>query len=157
MKKLATMIAMAAVVLATAVAGFSSAFAAEECLEETPLPSHIRVHPPADNVGEGAAQFLGVWSEGKWNGLRCHTLVVSKVNADGTASVIYSYGEDAIHPAGYVRRRAKIKNSELSFRLPWKAEVSYELARSERDALKGEYSHSYSGKWTVTLTKMKGY
>ena len=112
-----------------------------DCLGESPLPKY-KIKAPASNVPKEVANFSGVWI-GMWeDGIRgglCHTLVVTRVKANGRAKVIYSTG---VYPPWNLRRGSygrfsgKIKEDELSFKLRNGILVTYRLVDNE---LEGTY------------------
>ena len=64
-----------------------------------------------------AAAFLGVWMNGAWNGDWCHDLYVTRVSADGRATVLDAYGpfRAAGIEATVFRREGFIKDGVLTF------------------------------------------
>ncbi|MGE0099178.1 MAG: hypothetical protein AB7S86_12605 [Hydrogenophaga sp.] len=85
----------------------------------TPLPSDAVIPPPAK--ADGTDTFLGLWGNGKWQGVLCHTLLVESLAADGTASVVYSHGVHQpwnIRAPGFVRVTGMVKDGTLALTLP---------------------------------------
>jgi len=106
---------VAALLLALALAPIR--VQAEECL--TPLPADVAV--PAQPASEGPGAFLGIWGNGKWQGVLCHTLVVESVAADGRATVVYSHGAHTpwnIRTPGFLRVSANIQGDTLAIAFP---------------------------------------
>jgi hypothetical protein len=61
--------------------------------DDIALPDEIHmVAPPAD-LPPAVATFAGVWSGGAWDGILPHVLVVEHLASDGTATVVYAYGD----------------------------------------------------------------
>ncbi len=88
--------AFVALLIAPFIFGFAgvSAVSAKECpLQVTPLPKDLQIEPLDPSVPPDFAQFHGVWSEGAWgDGALCNTLVVTAIDNDGNAKIVYSIG-----------------------------------------------------------------
>ena len=106
------------------------------CYNTSPLPEEASVIvPPGQDVPENLARFSGIWTDGRWSawgfddaaGPLCGTLVVSEVNKDGSASVIYSWGDAPSWgiTKGWLRRNARIVGDEMLVKLYGGASVSY--------------------------------
>jgi hypothetical protein len=69
-------------------------------------------------VPEPYRRFLGVWSDGAWNGNTCAALIVDKIDPDGTASIIYVYGplgSSARVSGGVLHGTGVVRDGELKF------------------------------------------
>jgi hypothetical protein len=85
--------------LASAIAGtllclaITTAAAARDCRDETPLPPDVRLIAPAADVPADIARFAGVWV-GPWKeagaDTLCATLVVEEVLPSGHARLVYN-------------------------------------------------------------------
>ncbi len=116
--------------LASAIAGtllclaITTAAAARDCRDETPLPADVRLIAPAADVPAAIARFAGVWV-GPWkeaggDGV-CATLVVEEVLPSGHARLVYSHGTWEplqIRFPGYFQAAGRIVDGELRFVLP---------------------------------------
>jgi hypothetical protein len=90
-----------------------------------PLPGRVfceqaisyRVADPSA-VPEGYRRFLGPWSDAAWDANTCAALVVTDVQPDGTASIIYVYGPlgpNTRVPGGVLHGTGIIQGDELRF------------------------------------------
>lgn len=121
----------------------------------SPLPDDINVVAPGTDVPDAMRQLSGVWANGSWNGGRCGALVVEAIKPEGSATVVYSWGDGNRDGNGDYRRiPANIdQNGVLSLSFPGSSvRVSYTLLDSEQ--LAGTYYRS--GKWSIALTKVGG-
>jgi hypothetical protein len=95
-----------------------------------PLPADAMVVPPDVDVPLEIAAYSGTW-EGEWNNMMArlpHTLVVEKIEKDGSASVIYAQGECLawnVKPA-FARAQGIFKNGALVVKLP-RATATYQM------------------------------
>jgi hypothetical protein len=60
-----------------------------------PLPSDLKVDPPAADVPANVSRFAGAWAHGAWDGVLPHVLVVETVDGTGRAQVVYALGDSA--------------------------------------------------------------
>jgi len=60
-----------------------------------PLPADVAVTAPGPDVPPAVARFSGVWARGAWDSVLPHVLVVERLEADGSARVVYAVGENA--------------------------------------------------------------
>src|SRR5205085_11857678 len=70
------------------------------------------------SVSEPYRRFLGPWSDAAWDANTCAALVVTEVQPDGTASIIYVYGPlgpSAREPGGVLHGTGIIRDDELRF------------------------------------------
>ena len=96
---------------------------------QVPLPSDLSVKVPAANVPQPVALFSGAWGNGAWNGTRPAALVVERIDADGTTSVVYAWGaseQSGIAPA-WRRMQGHIENGQLTLQSPQGAVLSFHL------------------------------
>ena len=85
----------------------TSAAAARDCRDETPLPAGVRLIAPVAGVPLAAARVAGVWS-GPWLGpdgdaTACATLVVEEILPSGHARIVYSVGAWHVGDRGRLR------------------------------------------------------
>jgi hypothetical protein len=102
----------------------TTAAAARDCRDETPLPPDVRLIAPAADVPAAFARFAGVWV-GPWKETGgdtvCATLVVEEVLPSGHARLVYSHGAWEplpIRVPAYFRAAGRIVDDELRFALP---------------------------------------
>ena len=60
-----------------------------------PLPADVAVTAPSADVPPAVARFSGVWARGAWDSVLPHVLVVERLEADGSATVVYAIGARA--------------------------------------------------------------
>ncbi len=95
-------------------------------VDGVPVPDDAKVVSPSAAVPESQQRFLGAWV-GRWGGGLKHILIVESVEPDGSASVIYSWGDNpdfSITP-GFVRLGAKLSGDVLTIATSFTA--TYEL------------------------------
>ena len=80
------------VVLAIVIHTVPSAAFADRMVDGVPIPDDAKVVPPTAAMSESRQRFLGAWV-GRWGGVLKHILVVESVQPDGSASVIYGWGD----------------------------------------------------------------
>jgi len=76
-----------------------------------------RLADPA-SVPESYRRFLGPWSDAAWDANTCAALVVTEVQPDGTASIVYVYGplgSSTRVPGGVLHGTGIIRDGELRF------------------------------------------
>jgi len=117
-----------------------------------PLPSDLRVDPPAADVPANVAGFAGAWAGGAWDGVLPHVLVVEAVDGTGRAQVVYALGDSAEANVnrGYRRVSGRIVADRLTLDLGERTSVEYRLAG---DSLRGTYASSRR-RYAVTLTRL---
>jgi dienelactone hydrolase len=116
-----------------------------------PLPSDLKVDPPAADVPANVSRFAGAWSQGAWDGVLPHVLVVETVDGTGRAQVVYALGDfaEAKVTRGFRRVTGRIVADLLTLDLSEGASVVYHIAG---DSLRGTYVSSRR-RYTVTLTR----
>jgi hypothetical protein len=70
------------------------------------------------SIPEPYRRFLGPWSDAAWDANTCAALVVTEVQPDGTASIIYVYGplgSSTRVPGGVLYGTGIIRDDELRF------------------------------------------
>ena len=135
-------------------AGVSNVSAKECSLQETPLPKDLNIEPLADSVPPALAQFHGIWSKGAWgDGALCNTLVVTVIDNDGNAKIVYSIGGANDPSPKFWEKDVKIRNGKLKFWLGRGARLEYKIGKG--GTIQGVYDHPRSGRWKVTLTKIE--
>jgi dienelactone hydrolase len=116
-----------------------------------PLPSDIKIDPPAAGVPASVSRFAGAWANGAWDGVLPHVLVVESVDGIGRVQVVYAVGDSAEADAsrGYRRVTGRIGGDLMTLDLSEGASVAYHIAG---DSLRGTYTSSRR-RYTVTLTR----
>ena len=116
-----------------------------------PLPSDLKVDPPAADVPANVSRFAGAWAHGAWDGVLPHVLVVETVDGTGRAQVVYALGDfaEAKVTRGFRRVTGRIVADLLTLDLSEGASVVYHIAG---DSLRGTYVSSRR-RYTVTLTR----
>lgn len=145
-------------IIGFAMAGFIlAAIAAPQPTQaacSTPLPDDVDVVQPDSSVPAAYARFVGKWGDAKWDGKLCHTLVVESVDAEGNATVVYSYGVYTpwdIYEADWVRTLAEVSDEELQLdRFSNGARATYWFSD---DKLKGKYLRG-GGRSNITLSRI---
>lgn len=103
--------------------------------EEIALPNTVSIVNPSQDVPKHISQFSGVWTDGAWDGILPHVLIVENVARDGGAVVIYATGDGPewkLKPA-WTRTTGKIENSQLViFLQDGKARALYRLEGDSR-------------------------
>jgi hypothetical protein len=131
-------------VLAVAFAAASGAAFSQVCT--TPLPTDVSIPSPGTS---GRAEFLGVWGDGKWDGLLCHTLVIESLPTGDSAIAVYSHGAYSgwnIRAPGFYRVQGRFDGSTLHLDFPTiKARAEYRLNDGK---LHGRY---FSPQGTVSI------
>ncbi|MEA2907417.1 MAG: hypothetical protein QOI12_4804 [Alphaproteobacteria bacterium] len=79
-------------VLAMVINTVPSAAFADRLVDGVPIPDDAKVAPPSAAMPESQQRFLGAWV-GRWGGALKHILMVESVQPDGSASVIYAWGD----------------------------------------------------------------
>jgi hypothetical protein len=72
----------------------------------------------SSTVPEPYRRFLGVWSDAAWDANTCAALIITNVDPDGTASILYVYGplgSTARVPGGTLHGTGIIRDGELRF------------------------------------------
>ena len=84
-----------------------------------PLPAKLEIEPPGADVPPAIARFHGGWT-GTWGDELRHILVVERVSAGGTASIVYATGDLPAYSAyaGWHRTTGAIKDGTLTISLP---------------------------------------
>ncbi|MBI2618283.1 hypothetical protein HYW58_02420 [Candidatus Kaiserbacteria bacterium] len=137
------------------------------CYNTSPLPEEASVIvPPGQDVPGEFARFSGIWTDGRWSawgfddatGPLCTTLVVSEVNKDGSASVIYSWGDAPSWgiTKGWVRRDARIVENEMLVKFYRGASVLYVLqTENSPPVLKATRTAGPEYGWLKTFATLK--
>jgi dienelactone hydrolase len=119
------------IVLAMVVHIVPSAASADRLIDGVPIPDDAKVVPPSSAVLESQRRFLGAWV-GRWGGALKHILIVESVQPDGTASVIYGWGDSpglSITP-GYSRLGANVSGDTLTIKSSFTATYKLTTATS---------------------------
>lgn len=129
---------------------------ATACIDQARVSRDVKVAKPAPDVPKDYARFLGLWSNGKWGGVLCNSLLVSSIDAAGNAHVIYAWGaSDDWHmdEPGTVETEAKVLDNKLRLK-PFKngAKVTYWFSGG---ILKGRYRSRNGTSSFVELQKIE--
>src|SRR5438874_119120 len=89
MKRAQKFILIARGIVALCVVAVSSLVSAQA---QTALPDDISLAPPSSTVAQDVAAYSGAWL-GAWGGDPPTALVIEQINSNGTAHVIYSWGD----------------------------------------------------------------
>tara|TARA_R110000772_G_scaffold132347_2_gene240914 strand:+ start:611 stop:1078 length:468 start_codon:yes stop_codon:yes gene_type:complete len=98
-----------------------------------PLPEFTIVQPASD-VPKELARFSGLW-KGKWDGILCSRLVITSIEADGTANGIYAWAPGRNFNAGYDPFEVKISDNNLKFGT--NAKFSFSFEDNQKEVLHG--------------------
>jgi dienelactone hydrolase len=92
----------------------SAAFA-DRLIDGVPIPDDAKVVPPSAAVPENQQRFLGAWV-GRWGAGLKHILIVESLQPDGSASVIYSWGDSPglSITRGFIRIGANLSGDTLT-------------------------------------------
>ena len=100
---------------------------------QAPLPEDLTIASPAPDVPADSAAFSGAWGGDAWDGTTPNVLVVERVSADGSATVVYAQGDTPswqIQRAWY-RLSGKIVDGRLTITLPSGDVVDYRLGQND--------------------------
>jgi dienelactone hydrolase len=102
-------------VLAMVIHIAPSAAFADRLVDGVPIPDDAKVVPPSTAVPESQQRFLGAWV-GRWGGALKHILIVESLQPDGSASVIYGWGDNPglNITRGFVRLGANLSGDTLT-------------------------------------------
>jgi len=93
---------------------------------QAPLPNDISIQPPSPAVSPTAAAFSGAWV-GEWGHELAGALIVEDISSNGTAHVIYSWGNSPWFKAGWTREIGYISNDDLRLDTNYGPRISYTL------------------------------
>src|SRR5215469_16315308 len=82
----------AALLLAMIIHIVPSAAFGDLLVDGVPIPDDAKVVPASAAAPESQQRFLGAWV-GRWGGGLQHILIVESLQPDGSASVIYGWGD----------------------------------------------------------------
>ena len=136
----------------TKVAAASTNEKADTC--PSPLPDDVTIVAPGDDVPVAMRALSGVWTNGNWSGARCGALAIEKIQSDGVANIIYSWGDGGGVEAGHRRITANVDpKGVLTLTLPGSnSQATYAIAQDGK--LVGKFYRN--GVWTIKLTKVDG-
>ena len=93
---------------------------------QAPLPDDISIQPLSPSVSTQAAGFSGAWL-GAWDHQLAGGLVVEDISSNGTAHVIYSWGNSPWFKAGWVREIGYVSNDDLQLETNHGIQIKYIL------------------------------
>ena len=102
-------------VLAMVIHIVPSAAVADRLVDGVPIPDDAMVVPPSAAVPESQQRFSGAWV-GRWGSELKHILIVESVQPDGSARVIYGWGDSPglSITRGYSRLGANVSGDTLT-------------------------------------------
>lgn len=120
--KLTVKVCRGVVLFASAICVVASAHS------QAPLPDDISISPPSPAIAQHVSAFSGAWL-GAWGAELPTALVVEQVNSNGTAEVIYSWGDSPTHQfeAGWSRHAGRISKGKLRFLSDGGASIDFTL------------------------------
>jgi len=123
-------------------------------LNQIALPEHISVVVPDAGIPNEFAVFSGAWSGDGWNGIIPTALVVEKIDPDGSAQAIFSWGDIAAEKRerGWLRVKASIKHGRLGFSIPDHGTAEFNVGSDGR--LFGRYTLLTGRRDYVLLTRL---
>jgi dienelactone hydrolase len=110
-----------------------SATAADLLVDGVPIPKDAKVKIESDSTGEAHRRFVGAWI-GAWGGQLKHILIVEDVKPDGSASVVYAWGDSPRLniQRGWKRHSGIITGDTLVVEANFKAEYMLTSATTAR-------------------------
>lgn len=106
---------------------------------EAPLPDDLTIIPPNADVAPELAAFSGLWA-GAWGGSLAGKLAVTEVNADGSVTAIYAWGNNpGRFEGGWAELTGQISGNRLTLTaFNSGAQASYQM--SDEGVLNGTYN-----------------
>ena len=107
------------------------------------VPDSVEI-APAGTLKPDLSRFLGIWA-GSWDGALRHILIVSKVEPDGKADVIYAIGDNRQLNirAEFQRYPARIKGDTLLIESSFRSQYTFRPdGTTQADWSRGAYSAS---------------
>ena len=107
------------------------------------------------SIPEPYRRFLGPWSDAAWDANTCAALVVTEVQPDGTASIIYVYGplgSSTRVPGGVLYGTGIIRDDELRFQnsdgtqfafRPAIADLAGQMAKPNGQTYRSEFKKTF--------------
>jgi predicted dienelactone hydrolase len=119
-----------------------------------PLPDDLELTPPGKDVPSELATFAGVWGGDRWDGVLPHALAVEKIEADGSAKVVFAWGTDraAQLTHEWVRLDARVTGGRLTMTLPNRNVAEYAVTGNGR--LLGRYTTPAGWRGYVILKRI---
>jgi len=119
-----------------------------------PLPDDLDLTPPAKDVLPELAAFAGVWAGDRWDGVLPHAMVVEKIDADGSAKVVFAWGTDRRSQTTHewVRLNARVISGHLTMTLPNRNVAEYTIAANGN--LLGRYTTPAGWRGYVILKRL---
>ena len=117
---------------------------------QSPLPGDLSLVPPVQGVPKSVAAFSGAW-KGLWGGTLPSALAVEQVDSNGTAKVVYSWGDEPMMKikAGWARMTGTISNDTLHLMMDKGPNIDFELKPD------GHLSGQYRVATIVAFTDME--
>jgi dienelactone hydrolase len=102
-------------------------------VDGVPIPDDAKTVPPSAAVPESQQRFLGAWV-GRWGGGVKHILIVESVQPDGSASVIYGWGDSPglSITRGFIRLGANVSGDTLTIESDFTATYKLTYATSAK-------------------------
>lgn len=118
------------------------------------LPEQISIDAPDQEVSSELAVFSGAWAGDGWNGAIPTALVVEKIDQNGSASVIFAWGDiiRAKRPRGWFRVKANIDKGKLGFSITDYGSVEFSVTLDGR--LLGRYTYTNGRRDYTILTRV---
>lgn len=124
---------------------------------QVPLPPDLSIADPSPDVPAEEAAFSGAWGNGAWDGTVPTALIVERVHANGSASVIYAVGASPqanIQPE-WLRLQGRIASSHLIVQnLPHGGIARYTVGAQGH--LIGTYTTTTGARSHVVLQRIAG-
>jgi dienelactone hydrolase len=118
------------------------------------LPSAIGLEVPASDVPADVAGFAGVWGGDKWEGIVPNALIVKRLGKDGSAEVIFAYGDRGKNQSrGWVEVTGKVADGTLSLVFPDGTMARYTPTPDHR--LLGSYTNATGSRYFVILAPIR--
>jgi predicted dienelactone hydrolase len=120
-----------------------------------PLPDDLALTPPDRDVPPELAAFAGVWGGDRWDGVLPHALAVEKIDADGSAKVVFAWGTDRRSKITHewVRLDASTIGGRLTMTLPNRNVAEYAVMANGR--LLGRYTSPAGWRGYVILKRIE--
>jgi Serine aminopeptidase, S33 len=118
------------------------------------LPDNIAVDLPDIDTPKEIAGFSGAWAGDGWNGIIPTSLVVEKIDKEGAASAIFSWGDIAkpMRQRGWLQVSAIVDRGRLSFSIPDYGRAEFSLTSDDR--LLGRFTYTNGVRYYSLLARI---